>query len=170
MCFVLVLLPSSLCRLHTYALHCRNPPNALIAAGSGILGALWPGGSQNLSSQASDEVVFRSLPPCISDALPHACSASDHTRQLRRCWVLHQSLTPPTTMGLDNLMFGWLEPQYPKTNLDHVATRMPQVMSLGAYHKQLLAMRASSGLEGIEVGPILGRGSYGRVYKGEDCC
>lgn len=41
------------------------------------------------------------------------------------------------------------------------------MLSLGQYHKQLLAMRAGSGLEGIEVGPILGRGSYGRVYKGQ---
>lgn len=40
-----------------------------------------------------------------------------------------------------------------------------EVMTLSAYHKQLLAMRVGSGLEGIEVGPMLGRGSYGRVYK-----
>jgi len=28
-------------------------------------------------------------------------------------------------------------------------------------------MRLQSGLEGVEVGPILGRGSYGAVYKGK---
>ena len=36
----------------------------------------------------------------------------------------------------------------------------------GEHHLRLLRMRASADLEGIEVGPELGRGSYGRVYKG----
>lgn len=38
---------------------------------------------------------------------------------------------------------------------------------LTEYHSHLLAMRLQSGLEGVEVGPILGRGSYGAVYKGK---
>lgn len=33
------------------------------------------------------------------------------------------------------------------------------------HHQQLLRMRLE-GLDGIEIGPSLGRGSYGRVYKG----
>ncbi len=36
----------------------------------------------------------------------------------------------------------------------------------GEHHVRLLRMRESADLEGIEVGPELGRGSYGRVYKG----
>ena len=36
----------------------------------------------------------------------------------------------------------------------------------GEHHLRLLRMRESADLEGIEVGPELGRGSYGRVYKG----
>eukprot|EP00208_Stichococcus_sp_RCC1054_P001625 CAMPEP_0206147012 /NCGR_PEP_ID=MMETSP1473-20131121/32126_1 /ASSEMBLY_ACC=CAM_ASM_001109 /TAXON_ID=1461547 /ORGANISM="Stichococcus sp, Strain RCC1054" /LENGTH=1059 /DNA_ID=CAMNT_0053543779 /DNA_START=733 /DNA_END=3909 /DNA_ORIENTATION=+ len=35
-----------------------------------------------------------------------------------------------------------------------------------AAHRALLAARAGSGLDGVEVGPMLGRGSYGRVYRG----
>ena len=31
----------------------------------------------------------------------------------------------------------------------------------------LLRNRSSGGLAGVEVGPLLGRGSYGRVYKGQ---
>ena len=34
------------------------------------------------------------------------------------------------------------------------------------HHLRLLRMRTSAHLEGIEVGPEIGRGSYGRVYKG----
>lgn len=34
-----------------------------------------------------------------------------------------------------------------------------------AAHRALLAARAGSGLDGVEVGPMLGRGSYGRVYR-----
>lgn len=33
--------------------------------------------------------------------------------------------------------------------------------------QQLLRHRAADGLAGVEVGPLLGRGSYGRVYKGK---
>lgn len=36
----------------------------------------------------------------------------------------------------------------------------------GLDHAQLLKMRMEGGLEGIEKGPLLGRGSYGRVFKG----
>lgn len=36
----------------------------------------------------------------------------------------------------------------------------------GASHSQLLKLRMEGGLEGIELGPLLGRGSYGRVFKG----
>jgi hypothetical protein len=32
-------------------------------------------------------------------------------------------------------------------------------------HMQLLEARAGRGLDGVEIGPLLGRGSYGRVYK-----
>ena len=32
---------------------------------------------------------------------------------------------------------------------------------LSDYHSQLLAMRMQSGLEGVEIGPVLGRGSFG---------
>lgn len=39
---------------------------------------------------------------------------------------------------------------------------------LGDQHHRLMRMRLE-GLEGIEVGPSLGRGSYGRVYKGARC-
>ncbi len=37
---------------------------------------------------------------------------------------------------------------------------------MGDYNQHLLKMRLQGGLEGVELGPILGRGSYGRVYKG----
>jgi hypothetical protein len=36
---------------------------------------------------------------------------------------------------------------------------------LSDQHHRLMRMRLE-GLEGIEIGPSLGRGSYGRVYKG----
>ena len=36
---------------------------------------------------------------------------------------------------------------------------------LSEVHSHLLAMRLQSGLEGVEVGPQIGRGSYGCVYK-----
>ena len=36
----------------------------------------------------------------------------------------------------------------------------------GANHSHLLKMRMEGGLEGIELGPLLGKGSYGRVFKG----
>ena len=49
--------------------------------------------------------------------------------------------------------------------LDFVLT-LASSMSAGEHHLRLLRMRASADLEGIEVGPELGRGSYGRVYKG----
>jgi hypothetical protein len=39
---------------------------------------------------------------------------------------------------------------------------------LGDYHQHLLKMRLQGGLEGVEMGPMLGRGSYGRVYKGDE--
>lgn len=35
----------------------------------------------------------------------------------------------------------------------------------GDHHSYLLKMRMEGGLEGIEIGPLLGRGSYGKVYK-----
>lgn len=38
---------------------------------------------------------------------------------------------------------------------------------LGDHHGYLLRMRLEGGLEGIEIGPIMGRGSYGKVFKGE---
>ena len=41
-----------------------------------------------------------------------------------------------------------------------------ELKALGDYHQHLLKMRLEGGLEGIEMGPILGRGSFGRVYKG----
>lgn len=34
------------------------------------------------------------------------------------------------------------------------------------HHGYLLRMRMEGGLEGIALGPLLGKGSYGRVYKG----
>jgi hypothetical protein len=37
---------------------------------------------------------------------------------------------------------------------------------LGDHHGYLLRMRLEGGLDGIELGPQLGRGSYGKVYKG----
>ena len=37
---------------------------------------------------------------------------------------------------------------------------------MGDYNQHLLKMRLQGGLEGVELGPILGRGSFGRVYKG----
>lgn len=40
------------------------------------------------------------------------------------------------------------------------------VQPLADHHGYLLRMRMEGGLEGIELGPLLGRGSYGRVYKG----
>ena len=50
-----------------------------------------------------------------------------------------------------------------------------ELKALGDYHQHLLKMRLEGGLEGIEMGPILGRGSFGRVYKGtallpSTCC
>ena len=41
-----------------------------------------------------------------------------------------------------------------------------ELKALGDYHQHLLKMRLEGGLEGIEMGPILGRGSFGRGYKG----
>lgn len=79
---------------NTPKLKCAHPKSGTGGHSGDLLAALWPGGSQGLSSAASDKA-----------------------------------------------------------------------MTLSAYHKQLLAMRVGSGLEGIEVGPMLGRGSYGRVYK-----
>lgn len=35
-------------------------------------------------------------------------------------------------------------------------------------HMGLLGMRLQHGLEGVEIGPVLGQGSFGCVYKGED--
>ena len=37
---------------------------------------------------------------------------------------------------------------------------------LGDHHGYLLRMRLEGGLDGIELGPQLGRGSYGKVFKG----
>ncbi len=45
-----------------------------------------------------------------------------------------------------------------------------ELKALGDYHQHLLKMRLEGGLEGIEMGPILGRGSFGRVYKGVPTC
>lgn len=39
-------------------------------------------------------------------------------------------------------------------------------VQLTDHHLRLLRMRTSADLEGIELGPELGRGSFGRVYKG----
>ncbi len=36
---------------------------------------------------------------------------------------------------------------------------------LGDLHGYLLRMRLEGGLEDIEIGPIMGRGSYGKVFK-----
>ena len=33
--------------------------------------------------------------------------------------------------------------------------------------QDLLRQRAEAGLEALELGPLIGRGSFGRVYKGE---
>lgn len=38
--------------------------------------------------------------------------------------------------------------------------------SLEDMHSQLLGMKLQHGLDGVEVGPLLGRGSYGSVFKG----
>lgn len=46
-------------------------------------------------------------------------------------------------------------------SLGNVASLQSQVSA----HRQLLQSRGGSGLDGVEVGPMLGRGSYGRVYK-----
>ena len=42
-------------------------------------------------------------------------------------------------------------------------------MQLTDHHLRLMRMRTTSDLEGIELGPELGRGSYGKVYKGASC-
>ena len=44
--------------------------------------------------------------------------------------------------------------------------RSVQARGMVDYHQHLLKMRLEGGLEGIEIGPVLGRGSYGRIYKG----
>lgn len=38
--------------------------------------------------------------------------------------------------------------------------------TLEGMHAQLLGMRLQHGLDGVEVGPLLGKGSFGSVYKG----
>ena len=42
-----------------------------------------------------------------------------------------------------------------------IAGMMRLDSGLSDYHTQLLAMRMQSGLEGVEIGPVLGRGSFG---------
>ncbi len=54
----------------------------------------------------------------------------------------------------------------PSVSSLHVLCRSWELKALGDYHQHLLKMRLEGGLEGIEMGPILGRGSFGRVYKG----
>ena len=46
------------------------------------------------------------------------------------------------------------------------SSRYSVVAANGSLRLQL-RMRLEGGLEGIELGPLLGRGSYGKVYKGE---
>ena len=42
-----------------------------------------------------------------------------------------------------------------------------EVKQLAEYHQTLMKLRLEGGLDGIELGPVLGQGSFGRVYKGE---
>jgi len=46
------------------------------------------------------------------------------------------------------------------------ASLTSQIGPYGPNHNHLMKMRMEGGLEGIELGPLLGRGSYGRVFKG----
>ena len=36
--------------------------------------------------------------------------------------------------------------------------------------RDLLRARSEAPLEALELGPLIGRGSFGRVYKGETLC
>lgn len=40
-------------------------------------------------------------------------------------------------------------------------------MRCAASHEYLIKMRMEGGLNGIKIGPQLGKGSYGRVFKGD---
>ena len=40
-------------------------------------------------------------------------------------------------------------------------------MRCAASHEYLIKMRTEGGLNGIKIGPQLGKGSYGRVFKGD---
>ncbi len=44
--------------------------------------------------------------------------------------------------------------------------RSGEVKQLAEYHQTLMKLRLEGGLDGIELGPVLGQGSFGRVYKG----
>ena len=44
--------------------------------------------------------------------------------------------------------------------------RSSEVKQLNEYHQTLMKLRLEGGLDGIELGPVLGQGSFGRVYKG----
>ena len=43
-----------------------------------------------------------------------------------------------------------------------------EVKQLNEYHATLMKLRLEGGLDGIELGPVLGQGSFGRVYKGTE--
>ena len=47
-----------------------------------------------------------------------------------------------------------------------VAPARSEVKQLNEYHQTLMKLRLEGGLDGIELGPVLGQGSFGRVYKG----
>ena len=64
--------------------------------------------------------------------------------------------------------FALLAPRLPLSPPGMAGQRDRQQVNdlLSDQHHRLMRMRLE-GLEGIEVGPSLGRGSYGRVYKGD---
>lgn len=53
-----------------------------------------------------------------------------------------------------------------KSSVEGCAVSSTRGGILEGMHAQLLGMRMQHGLEGVEVGPLLGKGSYGSVFKG----
>ena len=47
-----------------------------------------------------------------------------------------------------------------------VAPARSDAKQMNEYHQTLMKLRLEGGLDGIELGPVLGQGSFGRVYKG----
>ena len=47
-----------------------------------------------------------------------------------------------------------------------VAPARSDAKQMSEYHQTLMKLRLEGGLDGIELGPVLGQGSFGRVYKG----